>query len=74
LSKHIILFLAANPLGTTELALDEKARPIQEGLERSGHRNEFEFVTRWAVRPLDLLGELRKPKPTIVHFTRYGSR
>jgi two-component system nitrogen regulation response regulator GlnG len=72
LSKHIILFLAANPVGTTELALGREARAIQEELERSGQRDRFEFVTRWAVQPLDLIRELRKLKPTVVHFTGHG--
>lgn len=74
LSKHVILFLAANPAGTDRLALDEEARAIQEELERSGHRDKFELVTRWAVRPMDLLRELRKLKPTIVHFSGHGGR
>jgi DNA repair photolyase len=69
LTKHTILFLAANPLGTDRLALDEEARAIQEELERSGHREKFELVTRWAVRPMDLLRELRRLKPTVVHFS-----
>lgn len=73
MTKHTILFLAANPLGTDRLALDEEARAIGEELERSGHRDQFELVTRWAVRPLDLLRELRKLKPTIVHFSGHGS-
>ena len=73
LTKHTILFLAANPLGTDRLALDEEARAIQEELERSGHRDRFELVTRWAVRPMDLLRELRKLKPTVVHFSGHGS-
>ena len=72
MSKHIILFLAANPLGTTELALGREARAIQEELERSGQRDRFEFVTRWAVQPLDLIRELRKLKPTVVHFSGRG--
>jgi hypothetical protein len=71
-TKHTILFLAANPVGTDRLALDEEARAIQEELERSGHRDQFEFVTRCAIRPLDLLRELRKLKPTIVHFSGLG--
>src|SRR5262249_16995403 len=37
----------------------------------SGHRHHFELVTRWAVQPLDLLRELRKLKPTVVHFSGY---
>jgi hypothetical protein len=70
--KHTILFLAANPIGTDRLALDEEARAIQVELERSGFRNRFELVTRWAAEPLDLLRELRKLKPTVVHFSGHG--
>jgi hypothetical protein len=72
--KHTILFLAANPLGTDRLALDREARAIQIELERSGFRDRFELETRWAVEPLDLLRELRKLKPTVVHFSGHGSR
>jgi len=70
--KHTILFLAANPLGTDRLALDREARAIHVELERSGFRDRFELVTRWAAEPLDLLRELRKLKPTIVHFSGHG--
>lgn len=70
--KHTILFLAANPAGTDRLALDREAHDIQAELERSGHRDRFEFVTRWAVEPLDLLRELRKLRPTVVHFSGHG--
>ena len=72
MQKHTILFLAANPSGVARLALDEEARAIQEELERSGFRDRFEFVTQWAVRPLDLLRQLRKLKPTVVHFSGHG--
>lgn len=51
---HVILFLAANPIGTERLALYEEERAIQPALERSGHRNKFKLVTRWASQPLDL--------------------
>ncbi|MEO7735955.1 MAG: CHAT domain-containing protein [Kofleriaceae bacterium] len=74
MNKHTILFLAANPIGTDPLALDREARAIQIELERSGHRDRFELVTRWAVEPLDLLRELRKLKPTVVHFSGHGGR
>ena len=67
--KHTILFLAANPLGTDRLALDREARAIQVELERSGFRDSFELVTRWAAEPLDLLRELRRLKPTVVQFS-----
>ena len=72
-AKHTILFLAANPVGTGRLALDKEARAIQVELERSGFRDSFELVTRWAAEPLDLLRELRKLKPTIVHFSGHST-
>src|SRR5439155_3877432 len=34
----------------------------------------FEFVTRWAVEPMDLLRELRKLRPTVVHFSGHGQK
>jgi nucleoside phosphorylase len=49
-----------------------EARAIQVELERGGHRDRFELVTRWAAQPLDLLRELRKLKPTVVHFSGHG--
>ncbi|HWO25377.1 MAG TPA: AAA family ATPase [Kofleriaceae bacterium] len=70
--KHTILFLAANPSGTDSRALDREARAMQEELQRSGFRDRFELVTRWAAQPLDLLRELRALKPTVVHFTGRG--
>jgi nucleoside phosphorylase len=72
MTKHTILFLAANPLGTDQLALDREAHAIQAELERSGHRDQFELVTRWAAQPLDLLRELRKLRPSVVHFSGHG--
>lgn len=74
MSKHTILFLAANPLGTDRLALDQEARAIQVELERSGYRDHFELITRWAVEPLDLLRELRRRKPTVVHVSGHGGQ
>jgi hypothetical protein len=38
LTKHTILFLAANPVGADRLALDREARAIRVELERSHHR------------------------------------
>src|ERR1700741_1277707 len=71
--KHTILFLAANPLGIDCIALDREARAIQAELERGGFRDQFELVTRWAAEPLDLLRELRKAPPTVVHVSSHGT-
>jgi hypothetical protein len=70
--KHVILFLAANPPGTRRRSLDDEARSIHFELKHSGHRDRFEFVTRWAAEPLDLLRALRELSPTVVHFSGHG--
>ena len=65
---HTILFMAANPAGTDARTLGEQARAIQAELERADRRDRFTFETRWAAQPLDLLREMVKLKPTVVHF------
>jgi hypothetical protein len=74
MGKHTILYLAANPSGTDPLTPDREARAIQVELERSTSRDSFEFVTRWAAEPMDLLRELRKLRPTVVHFSGPGGQ
>jgi hypothetical protein len=71
--RHVILFLTANPSGTAPRTLDRQARAIQVELERGGCRDRFELVTRWAAEPLDLLRELRRLRPTVVHFSGHGT-
>ncbi|MGK7896944.1 MAG: SUMF1/EgtB/PvdO family nonheme iron enzyme [Xenococcus sp. (in: cyanobacteria)] len=67
-----ILFLAANPSSTTQLKLGEEVRRIEEGLESSKLRDEFELVQRWAVRSTDIRRALLKENPDIVHFSGHG--
>jgi hypothetical protein len=50
------------------------ARAIQKELESTGYRDCFELETRWAAEPLDLLRELRRLKPTVVHFSTLSAR
>lgn len=69
MTTHTILFLAADPSKTSGVALESEAHDIQSELERSGYRSCFKFETRWAVEPLDLLRELRRLNPTVVHFS-----
>lgn len=68
-----ILILAANPKNTNQLRLDEEVREIQEGLQRSRSRDQFEIVSRWAVRPGDLRRALLDHDPQIVHFSGHGA-
>jgi hypothetical protein len=70
--KSTILFLAANPSGTTQLALDEECRQITEKI-RAGDRRDLQLITRWAVRPDDLLQHLHEHRPHVVHFSGHGT-
>lgn len=67
-----ILFLAANPQATSRLRLDEEAREIQQGLERSRWRDRFVMETRWAVDLEVLRRSLLDIEPHIVHFSGHG--
>lgn len=67
------LFLAANPVGTDPLKLDEEIRAINEKITASEYRDSLELVSNWAVRPDDLLQALNTHKPQIVHFSGHGS-
>ena len=68
-----VLFLASNPYGSNQLALDEEARDIQQKLRASDLRDRIAFVTRWAVRPDDLQQALLEADPTIVHMSGHGA-
>ena len=67
-----ILFLAANPQGTSQLRLDEEAKQIRKGLERSQGRSKFVIETRWAVDANELRRALLDVEPHIVHFSGHG--
>lgn len=70
--RKVILFLAAQPIATARLRLDEEVREIEAGLQRSKHRDRFDLKQRWAVRPADLRRALLDHKPEIVHFAGHG--
>ncbi|MEX1028200.1 MAG: CHAT domain-containing protein [Candidatus Paceibacterota bacterium] len=67
-----ILFLAANPQGTSPLALDKEIREIETKIRASEHRDSLELVSKWAVRPDDLLQALNEHRPQVVHFSGHG--
>ncbi|MBK7320683.1 hypothetical protein [Candidatus Villigracilis affinis] len=69
-----ILFFASNPEDVTPLNLDEEIRSITTKLRTSEYRDVLDLISRWAVRPDDLLQELNTHKPTIVHFSGHGSK
>jgi len=73
MNKIKILFLAANPADTNELALDKEIREITSKIRAADHRDSIDLISAWAVRPDDLLQLLNQHKPQIVHFSGHGS-
>lgn len=73
-NKVKILFLAANPKDSSKLRLDEEIREIHAKIRAAEFCDSFDLVSRWAVRPLDLLEAFNEIQPHIVHFSGHGSR
>jgi|GEM_PF-274124 len=68
-----ILILSANPKNMDKLRLDEEVREIQAALEQSKNRDQFQLITRWAVRVDDLQPILLDHTPQVVHFSGHGT-
>ena len=67
-----ILILAANPIDTTKLRLDEEVREIDAGLRRAMQRDKFELQQRWAVRVRDIRQAMLDENPHVMHFSGHG--
>jgi hypothetical protein len=67
-----ILILSANPQSTSYLLLSKEVREIDRGLRLAKRRDEFEIISKWAVRPDDLRRALFDYKPEIVHICGHG--
>lgn len=68
-----VLFLAANPIDTDRLRLDEEIREIDNSLRATRFRDMFDIQQHWAVRVTDLQMLLMRHQPDIVHFAGHGS-
>jgi hypothetical protein len=73
MNKCRILFLTANPEGTACLALDEECREIEQKVRTADHRDALDLITKWAVRPDDILPYLNQYRVQVVHFSGHGS-
>lgn len=72
-AKHLILFVAASPHGHSLLRLAEECAEIQRELALTPYRDDFSFVSRWAVSIDDLMRLLTELNPTVVHFSGHGA-
>jgi len=71
-ARALILFLAANPSGTSQLALDQECAAIERELQMTPDRDKFEFRSKWVVSVDELARHLMELRPTIVHFSGHG--
>lgn len=69
-----ILFLAANPITTTALDLEEELRSIELELRGTKFRDSISLLAKHAVRPDDLVRYVRGEKPNVIHFSGHGSK
>lgn len=72
-AKIKILYLAANPIDTGHLRLQEEARDLEERIRQGPLRDAFEVIHCLAVRPRDLLRGLQEVQPHIMHFSGHGN-
>ena len=68
-----ILVVAANPLGSSPLQLDQEVKTIQEALRRSRKRDNFVVEYRLAATPSELRRALLDVEPHVLHFSGHGA-
>ena len=72
-TRHVVLFLASNPSGTTRLALDEECGAIEREIAMTPARDDFDFRSKWAVTVDEMMRCLNALQPMIIHFSGHGS-
>lgn len=72
-SRNDILFLVANPIGNSPLALEEECAAIEREPRMSEGRDDFDFRSKWAITCDDMMRHLNELRPTIIHFSGHGS-
>src|SRR5215510_10549285 len=71
-APNVILFLAANPSGTSRLAFDEECAAIERELRMTDGRDDFDFRSKWAVTVDELMRHLNELQPAVIHFSGHG--
>jgi hypothetical protein len=68
-----VLFLAAKPLDTEDIRLDEEYREIEDRLSRASPQR-IRLIAKWAVRAQDLQTALLEHEPAIAHISGHGDQ
>lgn len=70
--RNTILFLASNPITASRLAFDEECAAIERELRMTAGRDEFDFRSKWAVTPDEMMRHFNELQPTVIHFCGHG--
>lgn len=70
--KLKILFLAANPVNTTQLRLEQELRDVKLALRQSRYRDQFDLQAVSAARINDMRQAMLDIEPQILHFSGHG--
>ncbi len=68
-----ILFLAADPTDAARLRQGKEFREIQEKVQLSKNRKQFELYQQMSARPADISQAMLDVQPQIVHFSGHGT-
>ncbi|BAT52901.1 hypothetical protein NOS3756_18430 [Nostoc sp. NIES-3756] len=68
-----ILILSAHPLDCEPRLLNQEVREVEAALERAKNRDQFQVISKWAVRTQDLQRALLDNHPQIVYFLGHGA-
>jgi WD40 repeat protein len=74
MEKIKVLFFAASPPGTERLDLSRELREIDEEIRYGEYRDHLELIVVPGPRTVDLLRQLNRERPHIVHFSGHGSQ
>lgn len=66
-----VLFLSANP-SSSPLHIDEEMREVKQAIRKSSGNHQMTIVRAPSARPQDLLDEILRERPQIVHFSGHG--
>lgn len=69
-----ILFLSSNPDGTTQLDLNTEFNAIEDEIDKSKFRDNFNLKQRFELKPSEIAYQFLKNNPVIVHFSGHGNR
>lgn len=71
--KIRILFVAASPDDRDRLRSDREFREMEAALAKSPGRDEVDLEPALAVRASDLIGEMNRFRPQVLHFSGHGT-